>query len=84
MGSETMPVEVIHVDDDRGENFRVTYIRPQLIHDGIHRKTFWYRCRFRGTQVGTAKHCEGHERAERAAWKHIETVLSRGGAVAIV
>ena len=75
-----MPMEVSHIWDDRCENFRVTYLHEHPCKDGRSWKTFWYRCRSKGVEEGSAQHDEGHRGAEEAAWGHIQTALGAAAA----
>ena len=61
--------------------FKVSYHSHQLCKDGGWRRTFWYRCRTKGVEPGSAAHERGHKAAEAAEWRHVEAVAKLGGEV---
>ena len=75
-----MPTEVAHIWEERGENFRVTYLKEHSCQDGKCRKTFWYRCRGKGTPPDSDKHKQGHCEAEASAWRHVQLALDAAAA----
>ena len=70
---------LVHVHDERGENFVIEYMKPMLCQDGILRKKVFIRCRRRHEPEGSTAHKAGHERAEKQAWEHINAVLNNTG-----
>lgn len=79
-----LPYRVSHVKDERGENFVVEYRQAQVGHDGIARKKIFYRCKPNSVEDGSVEAVEGHQRAERLAWAHVEAVLAQHGEAAEV
>ena len=74
-----LPRCIEHKRDERGENFIVRYAVPTRI-KGSHtpKKSVWYRCCSAKCKLGSAEQVQGHCRAEKLAWAHIEAVLSKG------
>ena len=77
--TDVLPRKIVHVHDARGENFTVYYHRPLECKDGIPRRTVWYRCRQTKVSPETEEGQEGHRKAEKLAWAHVQQVLESGG-----
>ena len=56
VNKHAIPLNITHIRDERGENWRVNYLNPELCGDGQRRRTVWYRCRRRGVTEGSAAH----------------------------
>ena len=79
-----LPVSVYHCWEKTKEAFVVEYGKKVLCKDGVLRRRLFYQCRpyhkdIKNWFTHSAKDKKGHCAAEAAAWKHVETVLSRGG-----
>lgn len=77
-----LPHRVVHVLDERGENFVVEYVDKQLCVDGCMRRKIFYQCKKHSAPSGDDAHKAGHEAAEARAWSHVQRVLDNQDCVA--
>ena len=77
--TDILPWKILHVHDERGENFVVQYQIPVECKDGVWRKRIFYRCRPQKVSKDSEEGKAGHAKAERQAWAHVQNVLESGG-----